>query len=216
MFSEKTLSDGPIGSVCINFKEIDSTNEKAHTLAFQGVQEGTVVTADRQTKGRGRRGRHWCSPEGGLYCSIILRPDISPDETILFEKMAGIALWETIDHFVPGKARVKVPNDILIKGKKLAGILIEAKWRKGKLQHLITGVGINCTGDLYSLPKELNARITNLSKEKGHLVLPSETLNILIRFMNKWYNILMSADSDAISCRWKALVEEGLACPNYY
>ncbi|MGA1792308.1 MAG: biotin--[acetyl-CoA-carboxylase] ligase [bacterium] len=216
MISERTLSDGPIGSVWINFKEIDSTNEKAHALAFQGVQEGTVVTADRQTKGRGRRGRHWYSPEGGLYCSIILRPDISPDETVMFERMAGIALWETINHFVPEKARVKVPNDILIKGKKVAGILIEAKWRKGKLHHLITGVGINCTGDLDSLPKELNARITNISNEKGRLVLPSETLNILIQFMNKWYSILMSGDIDAIYRRWKALVEEGMACPNCY
>jgi len=134
----------------------------------------------------------------------------------MFESMAGIALWETINHFVPEKPRVKTPNDILIKGKKVAGILIEAKWRKGKLLHLVTGVGINCTGDLDSLPKELNSRITNVSKEKGHLVLPSETLNILIRFMNKWYNILMSGDTDGISHRWKALVEEGMTCPNYY
>jgi len=216
MTSENTLNDGLIGSVLINFKEIDSTNEKAHTLAFQGFQEGTVVTADLQTKGRGRRGRHWYSPEGGLYCSIILRPDISPDDIIMFERMAGIALWETIHHFVPEEVGLKEPNDILIKGKKVAGLLIEAKWRKGKLQHLITGVGINCTGDLDSLPKDLNSRITSLSKERGRLVSPSEALNILIRFMNQWYKILMSGDADGISNRWKALVEGGMACPNYY
>ena len=216
MISERTLSDGPIGSVWINFKEIDSTNEKAHSLAFQGIQEGAVVTADLQTRGRGRRGRHWYSPQGGLYCSIVLRPDISADDIVMFERMAGIALWETIHHFVPEEVGLKIPNDILIKGKKVAGLLIEAKWREGKLHHLITGVGINCTGDFASLPRDLNGRITTLSEEKGRLVLPSEALNILIRFMNQWYKILMSGDSDGISRRWNALVEEGMACPDYY
>ena len=82
MISEITLIKKPIGTVWINFKKIDSTNEKAHSLALQGAKEGTVVTADSQTKGRGRRGNLWHSPEGGLFCSIILRPNIKSQHRI--------------------------------------------------------------------------------------------------------------------------------------
>ena len=210
--SEDTLTNITIGSVLLSFKEIDSTNEKAHSLALQGIQEGTVIIADRQTKGRGRRGRHWHSPEGGLYCSMILRPKIPPNDTGVFEKMAGIVLWETIAYFVPEKTMLKVPNDILIDGRKVAGILIEAKWRKERLDHIIIGIGINCRGDLGSLPKEMHAKATSLSKEKGCLVSPSETLDVLILSMNKWYKIFLFGDTDVISNRWKGLLQEGRSC----
>ena len=96
MRSKIDISHGPIGTVWINFKEVESTNKKAHSMAIQGFKEGTVVTADQQTKGRGRRGRLWHSPEGNLYCSIILRPKIISDDLILLEKIAGLAVWETI------------------------------------------------------------------------------------------------------------------------
>jgi BirA family biotin operon repressor/biotin-[acetyl-CoA-carboxylase] ligase len=213
MTSDITLSKEPIGVIWINFKEIDSTNEKAHSLALQGFREGTVITADRQTKGRGRRGNLWYSPEGGLYCSIILKPNIMIKETTLFEKIIGIAVWETVRNFVHLKPRIKAPNDILIKGKKVAGILIEAKGRKDRLAYLVIGIGINCCGDLDSFPSDLKIRVTTLSQEAKRLITPSETLDVLLTFMNKWYNIFLSGEIVKISNHWAKLLQEGPSCP---
>lgn len=213
MTSEITLIKEPIGIVWINFKEVDSTNKEAHSLALQGFKEGTVVTADRQTKGRGRRGNLWHSPEGGLYCSIILRPKIMPKEIIIFEKIAGIAVWETITHLVPQKSVIKLPNDVLIKGKKVAGILIETKGGKDKLTHLIIGIGINCYGNLASFPSDLKSRVTSLSQEADHLITPSETLDVLLTFINKWYNVFLSREIVLIFNQWEKLLREGSSCP---
>lgn len=206
MTSDITLSKEPIGDIWINFKEIDSTNERAHLLALQGFRDGTVITADRQTKGKGRRGNLWYSPEGGLYCSIILKPDIMIKDATLFEKFVGIAVWETVKNLVPQKPRLKAPNDILIKGKKVAGILIEAKGIKDSLNYLVIGIGINCWGDMDAFPSGLKIRVTTLSQEAKHLITPSETLDVLLAFMNKWYNVFLSGEILRISENWDKLI----------
>jgi len=213
MTSKITLINEQIGAVWINFKKIDSTNKKAHSLALQGIKEGTVVTADMQTKGKGRRGNFWHSPEGGLYCSIILRPKITLKETMLFEKIVGIAVWETIAHFIPQKPRIKAPNDILIKGKKVAGILIEVKGNKDRLIYLIIGIGINCWGSLDSFPYDLRSKVTTLSQETDRFITPSETLDVFLTFMNKWYHVFLSGEIVRISNQWEKLLQEGTSCP---
>jgi BirA family biotin operon repressor/biotin-[acetyl-CoA-carboxylase] ligase len=213
MTSDITLTKRPIGSIWINFKEIDSTNEKAHSLALEGFRDGTVITADRQTKGRGRRGNLWHSPEGGLYCSIILKPNIKTKNTPLFEKMVGIAVCETIASLVSQKPTIKTPNDILINGKKVAGILIEAKGRKDMPAYIIIGIGINCLGNLDSFPSYLKMKVTTLSREAKHLITPYKTLDVLLNFINKWYNIFLSGEIVRISNHWEKLLQEGPSCP---
>jgi len=195
----------------INFKELDSTNDRAHAFARQGFRDGTVITADRQTKGRGRMGSRWCSPEGGLYCSSILIPKVSPEATGIFEKIAGIAVWETAAALVPKKPLIKVPNDILIGGRKVAGILIEARGTRDVIDHLVIGIGINCSEGLDPFPEDLRSRITTLSEEAGRSVGPAETLRILLACMNGWYMIFLSRGGEEIARRWEALVGEG-AC----
>lgn len=212
MTSDITLTKGPIGVIWINFKEIDSTNEKAHSFALEGFREGTIITADRQTKGRGRRGHIWHSPEGGLYCSIILKPNIKTKDIPLFERIAGIAVCETIANLVPQKPKIKAPNDILIRGKKVAGILIESKGREDMPAYLIIGIGINCWGDLDSFPSHLKMRVTTLSQEAKHLITPSVTLDVLLTFMNKWYNIFLSGKTVRISNYWEKLLKEDPSC----
>jgi BirA family biotin operon repressor/biotin-[acetyl-CoA-carboxylase] ligase len=195
----------------INFKEVDSTNDRAHTFARQGFRDGTVITADRQTKGRGRRGSRWCSPDGGLYCSIILRPKVSPEATGIFEKISGIAVWETATALIPRRPFLKLPNDILVEGRKVAGILIEARGRRDYVDHLVIGIGINCAEGLDPFPEDLRSRITTLSEEAGRPVTPAETLRILLACMNRWYMPLVSGGGEEIARRWEALVGEG-AC----
>jgi BirA family biotin operon repressor/biotin-[acetyl-CoA-carboxylase] ligase len=208
MLSSNCLKDEPIGFTYINFKEVSSTNEKAHSLALQGFKDGTVITADSQVKGRGRRGHRWHSPEGGLYCSIILRPSITTDETRLFEKIAGIAVWETIAQLIHKKPQLKIPNDILIEGKKVAGILIETRSKEDNLDYVVIGIGINCTGDLNAFPDELKKRVTTLSAASGHTIRSPEVLKILISNMNKWYKIFLAGDITRISKQWDQLALE--------
>ena len=208
MLSSNGLKDNPIGVIHIDLKEVSSTNEKAHSLALQGFKDGTVITAHSQTGGRGRRGHRWHSPKGGLYCSIILRPNISTDETKLVEKIAGIAVWETIAQLVPERPVLKIPNDVLIEGRKVAGILIETRSKEDNLDYVIIGIGINCTGDLNAFPDQLKKMATTLSEVAGRTIYPSEVLNILIRHMNKWYKIFLAGDINEISKQWDQLAPE--------
>ena len=110
----------------IYLRETDSTNTRAKELAAQGAPEGTLVIAEKQTNGRGRRGRSWFSPPGGgIYFSLILRPVISPGETPRITLMTAVVLAETLISLMKLKLRIKWPNDILVNGKKLAAILTE-------------------------------------------------------------------------------------------
>lgn len=213
MTSEITLNNNQIGSILLELIETASTNEEAHSLALQGFNEGTVITAKRQTKGRGRRGNHWCSPDGGLYCSIILRPDIAPKDAWIFEKLTCIAVWQTIADLIKQNPILKPPNDILIRGKKVAGILIESRGGEERLDYIVAGIGINCSILADSFPSDLMARVTTLSRETGLNIQPSDALKVFISYMNHWYNCFLSGETKRISDLWERLVLEGVSCP---
>lgn len=141
----------------------DSTMERAHALARDGAGEGTLVFAARQTQGRGRLGRKWESPEGGAYFSLILRPTRPPAEIPQLSLVAGLAAAEAIkgsDPFLGSdpvpRVSIRWPNDVLIDGKKVAGILVEAKDNA-----VVVGMGINVTTD----PKDLPDTATSLAEK---------------------------------------------------
>ena len=213
MTSEFTLNNSQIGSILLELIETTSTNEEAHSLALQGFKEGTVITAKRQTKGRGRRGNHWCSPDGGLYCSIILRPDIAPKDAWIFEKLTCIAAWQTIADLINRSPILKPPNDILIQGKKVAGILIESRGGEERLDYIVAGIGINCSIFADFFPSGLRLRVTTLSQESGRDIRPSDVLKVLISYMNHWYNCFLSGKTKRICDLWERLVLEEGACP---
>ncbi len=128
------------------FQTIDSTNVEARRLAELGMAEGQIVWALRQQSGVGRRGRQWASPEGNLYCSVLLRPDCDATEGAKLSFLIAVALYDAIAEFLPGdtKMALKWPNDILIEGRKSAGILLESKSNShNKLDWLVVGTGIN-------------------------------------------------------------------------
>ena len=121
------LATQRIGTKLHYFAELDSTNIFARRLAEQGAPAGEIVIAERQTRGRGRLGRSWVSPPFvNLYCSVVLRPRLFPKHVPQITLMAAVALVETVASFVPSGAAIKWPNDILVNGKKIAGILTEA------------------------------------------------------------------------------------------
>lgn len=136
----------PAGYRLVARESVDSTNEEACRLARDGAADGTVVWALRQTAGRGRRGRGWDSPEGNLYCSLILRPARPAGEAAQLTFVTAVALGEAVGNLLPEDAdlRYKWPNDLLLGGRKVAGILLEsAGAARRSIDWLVVGVGLN-------------------------------------------------------------------------
>lgn len=127
------------------FDDIDSTNTEAKRLAAEGAAEFTVVLAKSQNAGRGRRGRHWASPPGNLYSSIVLRPEATPLEGAQVSFVAALAVSDVARGLLPETAGVacKWPNDVIVNGHKISGILLESAATAGRLDWLVLGVGIN-------------------------------------------------------------------------
>lgn len=127
------------------FDSIDSTNEEARRRALAGAPEGLAVVAGTQTKGRGRRGRSWDSPPGNLYCSLLLRPGCGARAAANLSFAAALAVCDTVVPLLPETAeiRFKWPNDVLLDGKKLAGVLLESEITGEAVDWLIIGAGVN-------------------------------------------------------------------------
>ena len=136
----------PAGYGLAVFETLDSTNEQARRLAIDGAPDGTVVWAKSQTAGRGRQGRQWQSPEGNLYCSIVVRPEMTAGDAAQFSFVTALALGRGVSDLLPDDTdmRYKWPNDLLLNGRKVAGILLESSGvAAGRLDWLVIGVGLN-------------------------------------------------------------------------
>lgn len=127
----------------IEYDEVGSTLDVAHELAAEGAESGTIIIANAQTKGRGRMGRSWRSePGAGLWLTLIERPT-DADALDVLSLRIGLALAPALDPFADAPVQLKWPNDLYVDGRKLAGILIEARWREGHPEWVAIGVGIN-------------------------------------------------------------------------
>ncbi|MEM2676119.1 MAG: biotin--[acetyl-CoA-carboxylase] ligase, partial [Candidatus Bathyarchaeia archaeon] len=148
--------------------EVNSTNDWAKELAELGAPEGTVAIAETQTAGRGRIGRKWHSPKGGLWFSITLKPNLKPSETVKLVFLAGLAVAETLRELCGLKAETKWPNDVLVDGRKVCGILSEMKTVGEKVDYVVVGVGINANINVEKeLPPELRETATSLKAMLG-------------------------------------------------
>ena len=152
------------------FAEITSTNEVAKELASRGAEEGTVVLAETQTQGKGRLGRRWLSPKGGVWFSVILRPRISAKYSYQLTFMTAVAVAKTIRKLFKLNAEIKWPNDVLVNERKVCGILTETSTRGDAIDFAVVGIGVNANVDLASFPKNLRASVTSLEAEvKGEV-----------------------------------------------
>ncbi len=161
------LTTGSFGREFVYHDRVDSTNAVAAAMAAEGGAEGTVVSADSQRAGRGRLQRKWISPPvGNLYFSIILRPRTGPERVAQVGLVAAAALHRALTGECPGlRAGIKWPNDILADGRKLAGILCEAKSEADVIHYVVVGIGINVNAR--SFPKELGDSATSIRRETG-------------------------------------------------
>ncbi|MFA6378188.1 MAG: biotin--[acetyl-CoA-carboxylase] ligase [Candidatus Omnitrophota bacterium] len=184
------------------FKSVDSTMNEAAKLAAQGAQEGVVVCAETQTKGRGRLGRSWVSLKGkGIYFSVILRPRVSLSDASCLTLVFAVAVCQAIRLATGVDAKIKWPNDILVGQKKIAGILTELNAELDRIHFIILGVGINIGGQMSSLLAEA----TSLDREASRKVSRVSLLQEILRQMEKYYQLFHAQGFVPIADTWRSL-----------
>ena len=144
-----------LGQQAYYFDSIDSTQSQAMKMINESKKEGTIIIAEKQTGGRGRSGRQWISPKGGIWFSIILHPKFDISNTTLFPIASSLALSIAIQKTCKISTELKWPNDLTIRGKKLAGMLIDASFESNKIENLVLGVGINFNVNVKEIEKVL-------------------------------------------------------------
>ena len=195
-----------IGKHVLYREEVTSTQDVAGELAQRGVEEGMVVISERQTRGRGRKGRSWDSPAGGgIYLSIVLRPNFSLTQVIQIPLIAGVAVSRAIKRVTPLQPRIKWPNDITIGGKKVGGILTETSSEIDRVNYIVLGIGINVNTQRSLLPEPIRVVATSLAEECGEYVSRVRFLQCLLAEFETLYNEFLVSGFDTIREEWKAL-----------
>jgi BirA family biotin operon repressor/biotin-[acetyl-CoA-carboxylase] ligase len=195
------LGENEIGHKIVHYFRTESTNDAALGLAAHGAAHGTVVVAEEQSAGRGRFGRNWYSEKSsGIYTSIILRPALSPAAAPLLTLMAGVAAHRAISASAGMTVDIRWPNDLLVNGKKVCGILTEMSAEVDRLHHVVVGIGINVNHS--SMPPELGLIATSLRMEGGRTFSRAQILVSLLKEIEKCYRMLLDEDGGAIARLW--------------
>jgi BirA family biotin operon repressor/biotin-[acetyl-CoA-carboxylase] ligase len=186
------------------FEAVDSTNSKAYQLALEGAKEGELVVAESQQKGRGRLGRHWFSPPSlNIYLSLILRPNIPPQQASLITLMAAVATGDTIQKFTDLVPLIKWPNDILLRDRKVAGLLNEIHSEMDRIHFVILGIGVNLNVDEKMFPREVRTLATSLKKETGQTISRKAFLQTLLQELEEWYTLFLKEGGSPILEAWR-------------
>ncbi len=187
-----------------HFSVLGSTSDTAAELARQGAAQGTVVHADSQTGGRGRGSKQFCSPPGGLYFSVILRPALEPADFPLLTLAAGVGLAQGLKRMTGVQAQLKWPNDLYFADRKLGGILTESgPLRAGLPEFAVVGAGINVAAPPEDFPPELRRRVISLA-EAGAACRPAELLPDLVAALLAAAERLKT-DKAALLAEWRTL-----------
>ncbi|MGC9940258.1 MAG: biotin--[acetyl-CoA-carboxylase] ligase [Verrucomicrobiota bacterium] len=187
------------------FKETTSTNDVIEKLARDGVREGVVVFAESQTRGRGRLGRKWVSPANkGLWFSILLRPRVHPQESTQLTVVSATALRRAIMTKTDLRPEIKWPNDILIGGKKVAGILTELSAELDRVKHITLGIGVDVNVDAGELPPEVRKVSTSLKIEAGEAISRVELAAEILRELDRDYARMCTGNFLAVADEWEA------------
>jgi BirA family biotin operon repressor/biotin-[acetyl-CoA-carboxylase] ligase len=187
------------------FEETTSTNDVIEKIARDGVKEGVVVFAESQTKGRGRLGRKWVSPpHKGLWFSVLLRPELTPQETTQLTVASATALRRAIKNVTSLTAEIKWPNDLLIDGKKVVGILTEMSAEVDRVRHVILGIGVDVNQDAAEFPPELRKIATSLKAEAGAEISRAELATEILRELDADYARICTGKFPAVADEWEA------------
>lgn len=189
---ESLLDTEWAGKPVVYYPETDSTNIRIRHLGDEGAPHGTLAVADRQTAGRGRRGRTWESPGGScIYMSILLRPDLAPEKAPMLTLVMACGVAEGIMDCADVKVQIKWPNDIIVSGKKLAGILTEMSTQVDYINHVTVGVGINV--NVQNFPEEIQTA-TSLLSETGTQTKRAPVIAAVMEHFEENYKIFMQTE----------------------
>ena len=213
---EKELAGCGFVSELFVFDELDSTNSYVKKLADEGAKEGVVVIAERQSKGRGRLGRSFYSPEDtGIYMSILLRPETELQQSVRITSMAAVAVAEAIEKISGISAQIKWVNDIYLEGKKACGILVEAgiDVQEQKLHSAVVGIGINVGNMVF--PDELAGIATSVSNVCGFEIARETLIAEVIKAFETWYPTIADGSFLKESKRRSILLGKVIRVHNY-
>ena len=189
------------------FDSVESTQTIAHQKAAKGAPEGTLIIAEEQVKGKGRLSRSWDSAkEKGIWMSLIIRPPLPMEKAPQFTLIAAIALVQAIEQTINIKPEIKWPNDILINGKKISGILTEMRGEPDRINYLVIGIGINVNHELSDFPESLQEKATSLYIETGEKVARKKIIQVFLLFFEKYYNIYLTKGFSPLKIIWEAYV----------
>ena len=182
---------------------VDSTQRVARDLARSGAAEGTAVVAEEQTAGRGRLGRAWHSPAGeNLYCSVVLRPPRAPAEVPQVALVAGIAVAAAVEEAAGRRPAIKWPNDVLLDGKKVAGILTEMESEMERVHHVIAGIGVNLNTRRF--PRELRTKASSLLLLTGRSIDRARFTAGLLAALEARYGRYLSVGFASVRTEWES------------
>ena len=177
----------------------------AREAEAEGAEDGLVIWAEAQDAGRGRRGREWSSPPGNLYCSLLLRPNCRADQAAELSFVTALSVWSSVASLLPRTVSVqcKWPNDILVEGKKVCGILTEMSAELDKVSAMVLGIGVNVYQT--DFPSEFKKTAVSLEMACEGSVSRNKILRAMLCRLDWWYAELRNKAFDHIVDRWKAL-----------
>jgi BirA family biotin operon repressor/biotin-[acetyl-CoA-carboxylase] ligase len=200
-----------IGSSVLRFDSVTSTNDVARELACKPGNEGAVIVAREQTAGKGRQGRSWFSPpDDGLYFSVILGANLRPASLPFISLAAAVVVAEALADEYSLKPDIKWPNDVLLGGRKVCGILLESATEADRVQYAVLGIGINLAGST-RLPEQIQTTSTTLLAEAGVEIRSDQLLQTLIDRLDYWCE-MAGARPDAVMERWQQLSSYAEGC----
>jgi BirA family biotin operon repressor/biotin-[acetyl-CoA-carboxylase] ligase len=181
-----------VGKRIICLDACESTNDRAWQEALDGAPDGTAVFAEEQSKGRGRFGRGWFAPKGTcVLCSVVLRPEIGAERVPLVTAVAALAVADAVEDAVAGvEAKIRFPNDVLVGGRKIAGVLVESRFISSRPDLFVVGIGLNVNVGRADLPAELRETATSLAIERGSELNRAHAARGLLEALDPWYREL--------------------------
>ncbi|HEX2945123.1 MAG TPA: biotin--[acetyl-CoA-carboxylase] ligase [Clostridia bacterium] len=205
------LDTAVIGRKVEYYDSVDSTNNLAKIRAAAGCDDGTAIVAGCQTAGRGRLGRGWESPPGkGIYISVVLRPDMAPAETQILTLAAAVAAADAIKASTGIETGIKWPNDLVIEGRKVCGILLEMSSEADSVNYLVLGIGINFSHDRGDFSDELKEKAVSLRMAASNIGLDKEkqfgklsVIRAILYEMDRIYRLILDGGQEQVLERWR-------------
>ena len=202
----ETLETEEIAKEILCFRKVFSTNSIAKFLANHDAKEGTVLISEIQTNARGRLGKKWEAPEGGVWMSLILRPQVPPARIGLITLATGVAIAKSI-RSLGVDARIKWPNDVLIHGKKISGVLTEVNATFNEIDWIVVGIGIDSNLKLEDFSEDIRIGTTTLTEELLSKVDANELIAVFLNEFEKVYQLYKDGEIETILKDWRDLAD---------